>query len=157
MARDQKKQADLIRIVGTDINSELTLLYGLAKIKGINIMFSNAICNILKLDHNAKISSMTEKEVEKLEEFLSNPEKKGVPKWLLNQRKEYETGEDLHFVSKDIDFGMLKLRRRVGKLKTYKALRYRANLPVRGQRTKSNFRRSKTIAAMKSKRGGSKK
>jgi len=150
-------QLNLIRIVGTDINSELSLLYGLSKIKGISIMFANAICTILKYDKNAKISSLSEKDIEKLEEFLSNPIKTGVPTWLLNQRKEHVSGEDFHLVSKDIDFNMLQLKRRVGKLKTYKALRYRANLPVRGQRTKSNFRRNKTIAAMKSKRTGGKK
>lgn len=154
MAREEKKQVSLIRMMGTDIKADSTLLYGLAQIKGVSIMFSNAVCNILKFDKNKKLSDLSDEETEKIEEFLSNPVKKGIPNWLLNHRKDYVTGEDLHITSKDIDFDLLQLRRRVSKLKTYKSLRYRANLPVRGQRTKSNFRRNKTIAAMKSKRGG---
>lgn len=154
MAREEKQQVELIRIMGTDIKAGSTLLYGFAKIKGVSIMFSNAICNVLKFDKNRKISSLTEKETEKLEEFLSNTKKEGIPEWLLNQRKDLETGENLHFVSKDIDYNLLQLRRRLGKLKTYKGLRLRAGLPVRGQRTKSNFRKNKTLAAMKSKKGG---
>lgn len=156
MVREEKVQTELIRILGTDIKASYSILYGLSQIKGIGIMFSNAICEVLNLDKNAKISSFSEKDIEKVEEYLSNPSKTGLPSWILNQRKDYETGKDLHFVSKDIEFNDLQLRRRIGKLKTYKALRLRAKLPVRGQRTKSNFRRNKTMAAMKSKRGGSK-
>lgn len=154
MARVEKQQATLIRILSTDINANSSILFGLSNIKGIGIMFSNAICNVLKLDKNAKLSSLSDKEIEKIEEYLSNPEMPGIPVWLKNQRKDYNSGEDLHLTAKDIDFNLLQLRRRVGKLKTYKSLRYRARLPVRGQRTKSNFRRNKTLAAMKAKRGG---
>lgn len=154
MAKEDNNQAELMRIMGTDISTSMTLAYGLTKIKGIGFMFASAICTALKFDKNRTIGSLSEKEVEQLETYLSSPEKKGIPTWMLNQRKEYETGEDVHFVAKDIDFNLLQLRRRLAKLKTYKGLRHRARLPVRGQRTKSNFRRNKMIAAMKSKRGG---
>ncbi len=156
MVKEEKAQTELIRIMGTDIKANYTILYGLAKIKGIGIMFSNALCEVLGYDKNAKISTLSEKDLEKIENFLSNPDKKGLPSWVLNQRKDYETGKDMHLVTKDIEFNDLQLRRRIGKLKTYKALRLRQRLPVRGQRTRSNFRRNKTLAAMKSKRGGSK-
>lgn len=156
MAKEQKQQSELVRIMSTDINAKMSLLYGFAKIKGVNIMFSNAICNVLKLDKNSKISALSEKDIERLEEFLSKPEKSGVPEWMLNQRKDMETGKNLHFIAKDIEFNLLQLMRRLGRIKTYKGLRLRKNLPVRGQRTKSNFRRNKMIAAMKSKSGGKK-
>ena len=37
MARQEKKTAELSRIMGTDIPANLSLLFGLAKIKGINV------------------------------------------------------------------------------------------------------------------------
>lgn len=154
--KEEKSQANLIRIMSTDINAEFPLLYGISRIKGVGVMFANAVCIALGLDKNAKISTLSEKDVEKLEEFLANPKKEGIPSWLLNQRKDLESGENLHYISKDIDFNLIQLKRRSSKLGTYKGLRYRANLTVRGQRTKSNFRRQKTIAAMKSKTGGKK-
>jgi len=157
MDRKQKQVVDLIRIMGTDINSNSSILFGLAKIKGINIMFCNALCNVLKLDKNAKISSLTEKDLEKLENYLEDSNMAEIPSWLLNKRQDVVSGKNIHLVSKDIDFDMIQLKRQLGKLKTYKGLRHRARLPLRGQRTKSNFRRNKTIASMKSSRNGGKK
>lgn len=154
MGKQESNVENVIRIMSTGISAHYNLLYGLSKIKGISIMFANAMCHTLKLDKNKKIADLKDEEITKIEEFLSNPKKAGLPSWLLNQRKELESGEDVHLASKDIDFNLLQLRRRLSKLKTYKGLRLRANLTVRGQRTKSNFRRNKTLAAMKSKRGG---
>jgi len=154
MERTQKQVVNLIRIMGTDINADASILFGIAKIKGINIMFANALCIVLKFDKMAKISSLSEEEVEKFESYLSNNKMSEIPSWLLNKRKELVSGEDLHFITKDIDFDLLQYKRTIGKLKTYKGLRHRARLPLRGQRTKSNFRRNKTIAAMKAKVGG---
>jgi small subunit ribosomal protein S13 len=152
--QESKNEMHLIRILGTDINANLPILYGLAKIKGVNVMFSNAVCAALKLDKGAKISALSEKDVERIEEFLSNPEMPGIPDWLKNQRKDYETGKNFHLTSKDIDFNMLQFKRRIAKTKSYRAIRHKFRLPLRGQRTKSNFRRNKTLAAMKAKRGG---
>ncbi|MDA3856525.1 MAG: 30S ribosomal protein S13 [Candidatus Woesearchaeota archaeon] len=157
MAKEQKQQVELIRIMGTDLKANNTLMYGLANIKGINLMFSNAMCNVLKLDKNRKISSLSEKETEVIESFLSNPKKEGIPEWMLNSRRDLETGDNLHFIAKDIDFNLIQIKRRLGKLRTYKGLRHRAQLPLRGQRTKSNFRRNKTMAAKKAKQTGGKK
>ena len=142
--------------MGTDLRASSNLVHGFANIKGVNVMFSNAMCNVLKLDKSKKISSLSEKEIEQVENFLTNPKKEGVPNWMLNNRKSLETGEDIHLAAKDIDFDLIQTKRRLGKLKTYKGLRHRAQLPLRGQRTKSNFRRNKTLAAMKAKQGGRK-
>ena len=158
MGKPEEKQQDaLMRIMGTDIKAENSILYGLAKIKGVNIMFSNALCHVLKFDKNAKISSLSEKDIEKIENYLSSPKKEGIPQWLFNKQKDDETGENVHLVSKDIEFDLLQLRRRLGKIKSYKGLRLRANLPVRGQRTKANFRRNKMLAAKKAKTVGGRK
>jgi small subunit ribosomal protein S13 len=155
-ANDDKMVASYIRIMGTDLVSSATLVYGLAKIKGISYMFANATCVALSLNKLTKIGELSEKEIEKIEEFLSNPDK-NLPTWMLNAQNDVQTGKNLHFIAKDLDYNELQLRRRLAKTKSYKALRHKARLPVRGQRTKSNFRRSKTLAAMKAKQGGSRK
>lgn len=154
---NKKQEISLIRILATDIRAESTLIYGLSNIKGISYMFANAMCKVLKLDKHMKISELTDKQIEMIEQFLTTPKKTGIPNWLLNKRKNYTTGEDEHLASKDIEFDFLQLQRRLGKIKTYRGLRLRLRLTVRGQRTKSNFRRSKTLAAMKAKSGGGKK
>jgi small subunit ribosomal protein S13 len=154
---NKKKQLNLVRIMGTGVNAELPLLFGLSKIKGISVMFANALCHSLAMDKHMKISELSEKDIETIEACLTNPVKPAdIPAWLFNQRKELETGLDHHLITKDIDFNQLQMMRRIGKLKTYKGQRLKLRLTVRGQRTKSNFRRSKTLAAMKAKSGGKK-
>ena len=149
--QDENKVANLLRIMGTDLDADYTLLFGLAKIKGISFMFANATCKALGFNRDTKIGDLSEKEVEKLEDFLANPKKEGIPEWLLNSRKDVQTGENLHYVGKDIEYNALQLRRRLAKTKSYRAIRTKHKLTMRGQRTKSNFRRLKTIRSMKSK------
>lgn len=155
MAEEQKKKKfSVVRILGTDINGELSLLYGLAKIKGVSVMFSNAICQVLGLDRNRKVSSLSEKEIESVENFLNNPKKEGIPVWMLNQRKDLAQGTDSHLNGKDLDFNLIQLKRRLAKIKTYKGLRHKLGLPVRGQRTATHFRKS--VVKKKRKGGGNK-
>lgn len=157
MSQERKKQEEnFVRILGTDINAKSSLLYGFSKIKGVSFTFSNALCHVLKLDKNAKIAEISDADIEKVENFLTNPKKEGIPEWMLNQRLDNETGENLHINGKDIDFNLLQTKRRLAKTKSYIGLRLRLGLPVRGQRTKANFRRNKTLAAMKSKSIGKK-
>lgn len=155
--KEAEKQINFVRIAGTDINSESSLLYGLTKIKGVSFMFSNALCHVLKFDKNKKIGELDEKELEIIEKTLTSSKIEGIPQWMLNSRKNLATGEDLHVTGKDIEFELLQTKRRLSRIKTYRGLRLRLGLTVRGQRTKSNFRRNKTIAAMKSKSTGGKR
>lgn len=157
MIKEQKSQESYVRIVGTDIKADLSLLYGFAKIKGVSISFSNAMCKVLNYDKNAKISSLSDKEIERLEAFLSNPIKEGIPAWLLNSRNDVDSGENLHFNGKDIEFNLMQLKRKLSKIRTYRGQRLRLGLTVRGQRTKSNFRKNKMLAAKKAKAIGGKK
>ena len=160
MDKKSKKETikvEYMRIAGNDIPTNSTLAYGFSKIKGISHMFSNVLCVVLKLDKNKKIKDLSDKEIDIIEDFLENPKKKGIPTWLLNNQKEYVSGEDMHVVSKNLDYFNIQVKRRIMKLKNYKGLRTRLKLPVRGQRTASNFRKNKTIASIKAKSINSKK
>lgn len=157
MARQEKKTAELSRVMGTDIPANLSLLFGLAKIKGINVMFANAVCIALDLDRNRKIKSLSESDIEMIEGYLSGGDFSKIPSWMRNQQKDIFTGEDRHFIAKDLDFQTLQQQRRTSKLRSYKVLRAKLRLTVRGQRTASNFRRSKMLAAKKAKQMGGKK
>ncbi|MFH0936485.1 MAG: 30S ribosomal protein S13 [Candidatus Woesearchaeota archaeon] len=60
-----KDVKELIRILGSDIPGNKSIYYGLNKIKGISYSFSNAICNILDLDKQRKIGTLTDQEIKK--------------------------------------------------------------------------------------------
>ena len=134
----KKEHFSIIRILQTDIPGNKNLLTGLTYIKGVSWAISNAICKILKLDEKRKISDLSEKEIELITEFLKNPK---LPIFLLNRRKDFETGEDAHLIGTNLDMKKEFDVRRLKKIRSYRGLRHALGLPTRGQSTRSHFRR----------------
>jgi len=130
----------LIRILGKDIYGSKKVYLGLTSIKGISWAFSNALCIKLGINKNKQIQELTEDEIKKITEFVKNPK---LPTFLMNRRKDYDTGADKHLYGSDLDlqkeFDIKKLK----KIKAYKGIRHSLGQPVRGQRTKSHFRSNK--------------
>lgn len=128
----------IVRVLNTDIIGTKNIYDGLRKIKGVSFMFSNAICNNLNLDHNRKIGSLNEDEVKKIEHLIKNPDP--LPVWIINRRKDFDTGKNLHLTGSDLNLSKEFDIRRMKRLKSYKGLRHAWGQPVRGQRTRSHFR-----------------
>ena len=139
--QESKKQEErLMRILAKDIEGKMTVYAGLAKIKGISWTFSNAMCKKLKIDKKRKIGSLTEEEIKKIEKFVKESD---LPTYLLNRRRDFNSGEDKHLVGSDLDLTKEFDIKRLKKIKSYRGLRHATNLPSRGQRTKSNFRKNR--------------
>jgi small subunit ribosomal protein S13 len=141
----------LVRIANTDIKGEKAVLYSLTKIKGVSIMFANMICMNAGVDKTKKAGELTDTEVKSLEKELLNPD---APLWMLNRRKDPETGEDHHLIGADLVLSTGNDIKEMKKMKSYKGVRHISRLPVRGQRTKSNFRRNKGKAVSGLKKKG---
>ncbi|MBU1975475.1 MAG: 30S ribosomal protein S13 [Nanoarchaeota archaeon] len=133
----------LVRIANADIDGKRPVLYGLAKVKGISVMYANAACYAAGIDKKRRIGELSDAEVKALEEVLLNPSKFNLPNWILNRRKDPETGEDKHIMTADLMFAKDMDVKMMKKIKSFKGMRHQWGLPVRGQRTKSNFRRNK--------------
>lgn len=133
----------IVRVADTDLKGEKEILYAMKKIKGVDVMCANMALSIAGVEKNRKVGELIESEVKRIEDVLKNPSKHNVPSWLLNRRKDYESGEDKHLVGAELDFEKENDIKRMKKTKTYKGLRHQWNLTVRGQRTKSNCRRNK--------------
>jgi len=133
----------LVRIANTDLNGNQTALYALSKVKGVGIMYANAILGVLKMSKTEKIGNFTDAQIETIEKALSVPANHGIPEWMMNRRSDPETGLNRHIVTNDLiqvtdnDIKMLK------KIKSYKGVRHMFGLTVRGQKTRSNFRKNK--------------
>ncbi len=138
----------IIRVANTDLAGERQIRIALCRIKGVSRMFAHAICLVSGIDPTRKAGDLTEAEEARLNEVVRTPQKFSIPEWLMNRRKDPETGEDKHLIGSDVTFERDNDIKRMRKLRTYKGLRHAEHLTVRGQRTKSNFRSNK-------KRGGS--
>ncbi len=139
----QPKMRHIVRVGNTDILGEKQVGYGLTKIKGIGVPLASAICNSLGLDKTTKMGLLSEDEVKQLDSAVRNPAQAGIPSYLLNNQKDYESGEDSHVIGPDIKLHVEQIKKRHMRVRSYKGFRYPKRLPVRGQRTKSNFRRNK--------------
>jgi small subunit ribosomal protein S13 len=130
-------EAKLIRILSKDIPGDKSVYVGLQRIKGISWAFSNAVCKMLKIEKDKKIEELSEQEIQKIQDFIKNPK---VPKFMINRRKDYDTGDDKHLYGNDLDLQTEFDIKRLKKIKSYKGVRHILGQPVRGQRTKSHFR-----------------
>ena len=133
----------IVRVANADLDGNKQLFMALCKIKGVSMMFANAICYAAGVERTSKTGELTEAQVQQLEGVIKDPQKVGIPQWLFNRRKDYESGEDMHIVGADLNFTKQNDIKRLQKVKSYRGLRLQWGLPVRGQRTKSNFRKMK--------------
>ncbi len=140
---DSNKFKHIVRIVNTDLDGNKAISVALMKIKGIGFSFANMVCNFAKISKSKKTGMLKQEEIQKIEDILKNPAKYGAPDWMMNKRRELITGEDKHVLAAELDFAKTTDFRRLQKIKSYRGLRLSWGLPVRGQRTKSNFRRNK--------------
>jgi len=149
-SQEQQYKERVIRILAKDIEGGMKVYPGLTKVKGVSWGLSNATCKVLKIDKNRKIGSLTNEEIKKITEFLKNPK---VPLYILNRRKDFKTGEDKHLVSSDLELQKEFDIKRLKQIKSYRGFRHASGLPLRGQRTRSNFRKNKRKGAGIKKKG----
>lgn len=136
--RPDIREESLVRVLSTDLPGNKKIFIGLTRIKGVSFSFANAACRILKIDKNRKISELTKPEIDKLSEFIKNPV---MPEFLLNRRKDRESGKSTHVIGGDLDMQKEFDIKRLKKIRSYKGWRHALGQPVRGQRTKSHFRK----------------
>ena len=136
--RENQQNIALVRISMVDIPATLSVYAGITRIKGISWPMAKATCHVLKLDGKRKISSLSPEELEKIETFIKNP---SLPEWMLNRRKDTETGVSKHLVSTDLDLQREFDIRKMKKMRCFKGVRHMLGQPVRGQSTKAHFRK----------------
>ncbi len=142
----EKYEEKLVRIHSEDIEGGMKVYAGLTKIKGISWSMANAVCKALRIDKSRKIGSLSPEEIKKISEFIKNPNLK-VPHYLLNRRKDFETGQDKHLSGSGLELQKEFDIKRLKKIKSYRGIRHAAGQPVRGQRTKSHFRTNRPKGA----------
>jgi len=141
---EEKYKERMIRILSEDIEGGMTVYAGLTKIKGISWSLANAVCKVLKIDKNRKVGSLTDAEVKKISDFIKYPQ---IPPFIFNRRFDFETGKDKHLTGTHLELQKEFDIKRLKKIKSYRGIRHSAGLPVRGQRTKSHFRKNKAKGA----------
>lgn len=147
----------LVRIANTDLDGKKAIVIALKDIRGIGIPLAHAVCHLAKINDLEKSGNLSDADIKKLDEFVRTVDKLPLPAWMLNRRRDLETGQDKHVITNDLIFNKendIKLMKRI---KCYRGVRHSIGQPVRGQRTRSNFRANKgKVMGVKSsgKKGG---
>jgi len=93
----------IVRIMGKDIDGSKSLSNGLTSIKGIGKRLANAIVRTGDFRSDVRIGNLTDPEVEKIEKIIEDPSGHGIPSFMLNRRKDLESGRDLHIIGPDLE------------------------------------------------------
>ncbi len=127
------------RIAGVDIPKNKQIWVSLQYIYGIGTTLSQRILARSGINPDIKADSLTDEEVNRLREFID---------------REYKVEGELR---KEVNLNI----KRLSEIGSYRGIRHRHNLPVRGQRTRTNARTRrgsrKTVAGRGKRRGMTKK
>ena len=122
----------IVRVSATDIDGNFRVRNALRKIKGISFMFANAVCTSSNVDPSRKLETLSESEIKTVEGFIANP---NFPLWMLNRRRDFEKGIDIHMTGATLDFRKKEDINAMKKMRCYKGIRHELGQPVKGQRT----------------------
>ena len=111
----------MARIAGVNLPNQKRLEIGLTYIFGIGQPSAQKICDALGLSPDTKVRDLTEDEVAKLRDYI----------------------DANHQVEGDLRRERTQAIKRLQEIGSYRGLRHRRNLPLRGQRTKTNARTRK--------------
>lgn len=110
----------MARIAGIDLQKNKRIEIALMYIYGIGRSLSNEILDATQVNPDTRVSDLSETDIKKLREIIGNYRVEG------DLRREVSMN-----IKRLIDVG------------TYRGLRHKRNLPVRGQRTRTNSRTRK--------------
>jgi small subunit ribosomal protein S13 len=129
----------MARIAGVDIPKDKRVEISLQYIYGIGPASSRRILSSSGISPDTKVKNLSEQEVSRIREVID---------------KEYKVEGGLR---KEVNLNI----KRLIEIGSYRGLRHRRGLPVRGQRTRTNARTKrglrKTVAGRGQKRGATKK
>ena len=111
----------MARIEGVDLPPRKRVEVGLTYLFGVGPTRARAILSATKVNPDTRIKDLTEAEVSSIREYIS---------------KNYKVEGDLR---REVQLNI----KRLIEIGSYRGLRHRRNLPVRGQRTKTNSRTRK--------------
>ena len=137
----------------TQVDGNAKVGYGLTQIRGIGLRFAQAIVKVSGIDPNMRIGAIPEKDLNRLEEIITDPVGNGIPYWMVNRKKDLRDGKDLHIIGNKLEISVRNDINRMKKMKSYKGVRHHLRLKVRGQRTKSTGRHGLVIGVIRKKKG----
>ncbi|KAF4659388.1 ribosomal 40S subunit protein S18B, partial [Perkinsus chesapeaki] len=74
------------RICNTNVDGRVKVAFALTAIKGIGRRFATLICKKCEIDTNKRAGELTQEEIQKLVQVITNPQQFRIPQWFLNRQ-----------------------------------------------------------------------
>lgn len=146
-----EETAFIVRIANTDLPGGLAVPLALSRIKGVGYGTALALCKVLGIDPAARLGRLDRETISKIDRSLRDLPSIGFPPWMLNRRKDYESGRDVHLIGSDLLLAVREDIERMKRSKNWKGVRHALGLKVRGQRTVTTGRTGITVGVRKKK------
>jgi len=138
----------IVRLANTDLEGARSVVYALTKVRGIGIRIAEIVADQAGVPRTERIGNLTEAEAEKVEATLGKIAEL-VPHWMVNRPHDWETGDDVHLFSSDVELRLRDDINRMKMIRCYRGIRHEQGQKVRGQRTRSNGRTGLTVGVIK--------
>jgi small subunit ribosomal protein S13 len=116
----------VVRISGIDLSNSKKVEYALTDIFGIGLTVSRTILKVSKIDQNKLTSELLDDEIIVLRDVIE---------------QNYKVEDDLR---REVKQNIIRL----AQINSFRGKRHRQNLPVRGQRTRTNSRTPRRIRVL---------
>ncbi|MBI4181884.1 MAG: 30S ribosomal protein S13 [Candidatus Aenigmarchaeota archaeon] len=140
----------IIRFVETNVDGGKPVERAIQRVRGVGPMYAHAVVAIAGVG-GRKLIDLSEEETKMLVDVIQHPEQHGIPSWMYNRRLDPTTGGTSHLTASALELTQKTDLNTMKRMRTYKGVRHGLGLPVRGQRTRSSFRKGKTVGVMKKK------
>jgi small subunit ribosomal protein S13 len=140
-----KEFKHIVRIAEKDLTGAKPVYRALSELKGVSFAYARAVAYAAGVDPFMKLGDLEDERIERLEKILTSPLEHGIPAWMLNRRKDFESGRDLHLVSHAVDMAAQADISRERRIRSRRGIRHELGLPVRGQRTRTTGRKGMSV------------
>lgn len=152
---DDENMRGIVRISGKDVEGHVPVRKAMYAVKGVGRRYASICADIayekLGIDPYSQVGLLTDDQLNKIEEILTHPAAYNVPTFVMNRRKDYVTGDDIHLITNDLGFAIKNDVEKEMKTRSWKGISHMYRKKVRGQRTKSSGRKGKTMGVSKKK------
>uniref|UniRef100_A0A095BU35 Small ribosomal subunit protein uS13 n=1 Tax=Schistosoma haematobium TaxID=6185 RepID=A0A095BU35_SCHHA len=146
-----EKFQHILRVMNTNIDGQLKIMYAITSIKGVGRRYANVVCKKADIDLNKRAGELTEDEVEKLVTVMSNPRQYKIPDWFLNRQKDVDDGKHSQLMSGALETKLREDLERLKRIRSHRGIRHYWGLRVRGQHTRTTGRRGRTVGVSRKK------
>ena len=166
MAKDKPKKAEekpkkaeeaeelkhIVRILNSDLEGKRQVHMALAGMKGVGRRTGRIFAEKAGVDPYATLGLLSDEKINDLKKVIEEASA-NLPVWMMNRRKDIETGLDKHIMGMDLAMTLREDLDLMKKMRSYKGIRHERGLRVRGQKTRSTGRTGAIVGVSRKKEG----